>query len=301
MKKAGCFLAAVLFACTMGISSLALDDSAATPLSDFENFATTDDLIFNWYVQPSNEKSGELSLDTSGMMHGDNCLLYDYSMKGAQSTGKSWCTINFVPDDTKVKFGDGVKFTAKSDNHISARIVIIDEDYTYKQYFFDVSTEAKDYVVRWEDFQNIPGQKTFDPATAKGMASMDIAIISDYQPSDFDGEGKFWFDDFCTFTGDDATTPSGKAMVQQAAPSKPSATTSASSDTESTVMSANVPSSNTGSETTSAPEAETPTTQASNTTPATSNTWWIFVVIGAVVIIGGGVAVFFVVKSKKKA
>lgn len=299
-KKIACSLAAALLAYALSVPAMALDDSAATALSDFESFETTDDLIFNWYVQPSNEKCGELSLDTSGMMHGKNCLLFDYSMKGAQSTGKGWCTINFVPDDTKAKFGDGVKFTAKSDNHISARLVIVDGAYTYKQYFFDVGTEAKDYVIRWEDFQNIPGQKTFDPATAEGIASADIAIISDNQPSDFNGEGKFWFDDFCTFTGSDETTPSGKAMAQQADPTPVTdAPTTPKTDAQTAA--------NTQAPTTSSGES-TPSESAGSTAPANNSTadtaqgggnWWIFAVIGAVVVIGGGIAVFFVVKNKK--
>lgn len=327
MKKIVLALSMVVLVCMMGISTLALDSSAATALDDFESYTASDELIFNWYVQPTNEKCGELTLDTSSKMHGKNALQFAYSMKGAQANGKSWCTINFVPNDTKAKFGDGIKFTAKSDNHISARICVIDVDYTYKQYFFDVAATAKDYVVRWADFKNIPGCKTFDPASSKGIASIDIAIISDNQPSDFKGEGKFWFDDLCTFTGSDATTPSGKTMVKQANTTSMSSTstvskasTAASSAAVSSAAAETTPTTAITSETTSTATSEitsaasatseittasgqssTPASASDPKKPVTGNVW-LFVII-ALVVVGGGAAVYYfaVLKNKKKA
>ena len=299
-KNIACSLLAALLACALSVSTLALDNSVATPLSDFESFETTDDLIFNWYLQPSNEKCGELSLDTSGMMHGKNCLLFDYSMKGAQSTGKSWCTVNFVPDDTKVKFGDGIKFAAKSDSHVFARIVIVDVDYTYKQYFFEVGTEARDYVIRWEDFQDIPGQKTFDPLTSGGISSADIAILSDNQPSDFNGEGKFWFDDFCTFTGSDQTTPSGKEMAQQADPTLATDTPTTTKTDIPTTTDTSAPTTGSGGPVSSEPDGATAPTNNSTVNPEQDGEiWWIFVLIGVVVVISGGIVAFFVMKNRK--
>lgn len=309
MKKMISVLLAAVMLAALAVPALAVDSSYLTVFNDLEDFESSDDLIFNWFVQPSNEKCGSMILDTDAKLHGQNSLLFDYSMKGAQSTGKAWCTFNFTPDDPETKFGDGVKFSAVSDNHIMARIVMCDENYYFKQYFFEVTTEPKDYTVRWEDFERIPGQKTWDPETSNWMTSMDIALIADYQPEDFNGEGKFWFDDWYTFSGDDATsakpldrskdiTPAGPTTTTK----QPVTTTSSEADTTTTTEQNGENTTTTKADGTTTTKAGSTTTKAADTQPEEkSGNAWIFIVIGVVVVAGAGVAVFFVLKNKKKS
>lgn len=309
MKKMISMVLAVVMLAALAIPSLAVDSSYQTIFNDLEDFESTDDMIFNWFVQPSNEKCGDIILDTDAKLHGQNSLLFDYSMKGAQSTGKAWCTFNFTPDDPETKFADGVKFSAVSDSHIMARIVICDENYYFKQYFFDVTTEPQDYTVRWEDFQMIPGQRTWDPATSTWVTSMDIALIADYQPEDFDGEGKFWFDDFYTFAGDDVTAVKPLDRSKDITPTAPTTTTkqqdtTTSSDGTGDTTATEKPDDSTtkaNTTTTTKAGATTATTAAGTQPEEQSGNAWIFIVIGVVVVAGAGVAVFFVLKNKKKS
>lgn len=302
MKKQFGIVSLFVCLCLFGTSALALDDSAVTALCDFESFETTDDLIFNWYVHPGEETSGELTLDTDGSLHGNNSLRFDYSLKAAQSLGKSWCAIDFAPDDTETDFGNGVKFAARADNHVSVRLCIIDVDYTYKQYYFDVNTEAKDYVIRWEDFQNIPGQKTFDPASSKGIVNATVVIFSDGQAGGFNGEGKLWFDDFCTFKGDDETTPAGKPLVKQAAPTTVTTTVTtavpAAQTTAATKSSETDGSSASG--TSAVPTADAPTAPANGGRAENAGGWWIFAVTGGVIVIGGCAAAVLIIRIRQK-
>ncbi len=308
MKKMISVLLAAVMLAALAVPALAVDSSYLTVFNDLEDFESSDDLIFNWFVQPSNEKCGSMILDTDAKLHGQNSLLFDYSMKGAQSTGKAWCTFNFTPDDPETKFGDGVKFSAVSDNHIMARIVMCDENYYYKQYFFEVTTEPKDYTVRWEDFERIPGQKTWDPETSNWMTSMDIALIADYQPEDFNGEGKFWFDDWYTFSGDDATSAKPLDRSKDITPTAPTTTkqqettTTSEADTTTTVQNGESTTTTKADGTTTTKANGGSTTTAADTQPEEkSGNAWIFIVIGVVVVAGAGVAVFFVLKNKKKS
>lgn len=212
MKKLAALLMVLMMIVAFAVSALA-ETTVATMLSDCESFETTDDIIFNFFVQSGNEACGDMLLDTNSALQGKNSLLFDYSMAGAMTTGKSWCTFVFAPDDWKADFGDGVRFSMKADSKVVARVVIADIDYKMKQVFINVDTKPRDYIIRWADFTPLDGVPTFDPVAATDIASADVAIISDYQPAEFDKEGKLWFDDFQFYKGSEYTTTDGRALV----------------------------------------------------------------------------------------
>ena len=94
---------------------MSMKKTEACLLSDCERFAEDGDTLFEWGLFNNDDRLGELHLDTSSALQGQNSMRFDYDVWGE---GGGWTRCIFFPALQSMTVGDGLKFSAKATGNI---------------------------------------------------------------------------------------------------------------------------------------------------------------------------------------
>ena len=310
MKKTAALLLALCLM-LLPVFGVSAEGQEACLLSDCERFAEDGDTLFEWGLFNNDDRLGELHLDTSSALQGQNSMRFDYD------EGGGWTRCIFFPDLQSMTVGDGLKFSAKATGNIKM-YVVISIDWKAKWIPVTLTPEAREYTIIWDEAEEMEGTA---PYSAKGATLVNSLSFLIYDPCYIESQGhaqfptiqtkgSIWLDDLYTFVGEDTTDTDGKVFTAPK-PTRPEMTTTTTSRTTATEPGATTASEVQGETTTSGPSgSQTPagsTTTPANVTTAGSEaesggvSVWLIIVIAVAVLAAGGAAVFFVLRRKKQA
>ena len=322
MKKTAALLLALCLM-LLPVFGVSAEGQEACLLSDCERFAEDTDTLFEWGLFNNDDQLGELHLDTSSALQGQNSMRFDYDVWGA---GGGWTRCIFFPDLQSMTVGDGLKFSAKATGNIKM-YVVISIDWNAKWIPVTLTPEAREYTIIWDEAEEMKGTA---PYSAKGATVINSLSFLIYDPCYTEAhgyaqfptiqtKGSIWLDDLYTFVGEDTTDTDGKVFTAPK-PTRPELTTTTTSRTTATKPGATTASEVQGGTTTSGPSGSQTTagsttakgSAATTTTPVNATTAgseaesggvsvWLIIVIAVAVLAAGGAAVFFVLRRKKQA
>lgn len=216
MKKTAALLLALCLM-LLPVFGVSAEGQEACLLSDCERFAEDGDTLFEWGLFNNDDRLGELHLDTSSALQGQNSMRFDYDVWGE---GGGWTRCIFFPDLQSMTVGDGLKFSAKATGNIKM-YVVISIDWKAKWIPVTLTPEAREYTIIWDEAEEMEGTA---PYSAKGATLVNSLSFLIYDPCYIESQGhaqfptiqtkgSIWLDDLYTFVGEDTTDTDGKVFT----------------------------------------------------------------------------------------